>query len=57
MTAILEVKTLEKKYGDFTAVNKVSFEVDQAEGFADQQVEETKAALRELGLRDDVKTE
>ena len=34
MTAILEVKELEKKYGDFTAVNKVSFDIQEGEIFS-----------------------
>ncbi len=33
MTAIIEVKDLRKKYGDFTAVDGVSFEVEQGEVF------------------------
>ena len=34
MTAILEVHNLVKKYGDFTAVNNVSFEIRQGEIFS-----------------------
>jgi len=33
MTAIIEVKNLSKKYGDFTAVDGISFEVQQGETF------------------------
>jgi hypothetical protein len=33
---------------------KIDFEVSQAEGISEQKVEETKVALRELGLGDDV---
>ena len=34
MTAILEVKELVKKYGDFTAVNGVSFDIQEGEIFS-----------------------
>jgi ABC-2 type transport system ATP-binding protein len=34
MTSILEVKELVKKYGDFIAVNKVSFEIQEGEIFS-----------------------
>jgi ABC-2 type transport system ATP-binding protein len=34
MTAILEVKQLVKKYGDFTAVNGVSFDIQEGEIFS-----------------------
>ena len=34
MKAILEVKTLVKKYGDFTAVNGISFEIQEGEIFS-----------------------
>jgi ABC-2 type transport system ATP-binding protein len=34
MTAILEVKDLVKKYGDFTAVNGISFEIQEGEIFS-----------------------
>ncbi len=34
---------------------KVEFETSSSEGLSKQQIEETKAALRELGLNDDVK--
>ncbi len=33
----------------------VSFEASSKDGISDQQIEETKASLRELGLDDDVK--
>ena len=33
---------------------KIDFEVSQIEGISEQKVEETKIALRELGLEDDV---
>jgi hypothetical protein len=32
----------------------VRLEVDQQEGISTQKIEETKVALRELGLRDDL---
>jgi ABC-2 type transport system ATP-binding protein len=34
MKAILEVNKLEKKYGDFTAVNKISFDIQEGEIFS-----------------------
>ncbi|HVM70894.1 MAG TPA: ATP-binding cassette domain-containing protein [Anaerolineales bacterium] len=34
MTAILEVKDLVKKYGDFTAVNNISFDIQEGEIFS-----------------------
>jgi hypothetical protein len=36
---------------------KIDFEVSQAEGISEQKVEETKVALRELGLGDDVEVQ
>jgi hypothetical protein len=36
---------------------KIDFEVLQAEGISEQKVEETKMALRELGLGDDVEVQ
>ncbi len=35
----------------------VEFEVNQANGISEQSLAETRAALRELGLPDDVETE
>jgi len=34
----------------------VSFEASSKEGISEQQIEETKAALRELGLDDNLKS-
>jgi ABC-2 type transport system ATP-binding protein len=34
MEAIIEIKDLTKKYGDFTAVNQISFDVKKGEIFA-----------------------
>lgn len=36
---------------------KVEFEVQPAEGVSEQRIEETRAALRELGLEEEIKTE
>ncbi len=36
---------------------KIDFEVSRAEGILEQKVEETKVALRELGLEDDVEVQ
>ena len=36
---------------------KVSIEVTPPDGVTDQQIEETKAALKELGMNDDVQTQ
>jgi hypothetical protein len=36
---------------------KIDFEVSQADGISEQKVEETKVALRELGLGDDIKVQ
>ena len=36
---------------------KVTIDVTPPDGVTDQQVEETKAALRELGMNDDVQTQ
>ncbi len=34
MATILEVKNLVKKYGDFTAVNGISFNIEEGETFS-----------------------
>jgi len=51
----LYTKVLTKFVKDGSLKLTVSLEASPTDGVSDQQVEETKAALRELGLNDDVK--
>lgn len=49
-------KVLSKFAADEGLKISLNVEVSPKEGVSDQKVEETKVALRELGLDDDVKT-
>jgi hypothetical protein len=53
----LYMKVLTKLVASGELKLRVSIEATPKDGISDQQVEETKAALRGLGLDDDVRTE